>query len=190
MPSANIQSSEKMSLESQIEKWIKEEGYPLEMRVKKKFSDKTDFDLRHSWYYQDPESDTSREIDIVCTATDAYGLSELNFVLECKGTSKPWVLFTSEDAVDGYNRLLAFSLLSKGAYPPLATLLLEETEKAKIYHGFLSLIVLGIACPKHLKETVMHPIKEYFLQLKLQSGCKKIVFGKIPNSENLQFVSP
>jgi hypothetical protein len=107
-------------LEIKLNKWLKKEGYPLEMRVASAIRKHTNLLIRQGWYYKDPENSTSREIDIVCTASKPRGLSEINFVFECKGTSKPWVLFTSGEAVASYNRLTTFGIFSDVAHSGVA----------------------------------------------------------------------
>src|SRR5439155_15388048 len=37
------------------------------------------------------------------------------FPIECKSSKKPWVLLTSADTLDGYNRLFAFGVLTETA---------------------------------------------------------------------------
>lgn len=113
-------------LEVRIQKWLAREGYPLEMKVAQKIANSAELKVRHGWHYQDPESSTSREIDIICGATEPYGFVEINFVIECKGTSKPWILFSSEDAVAGYSRMAAFGLLSKEAHSELGRRLFHK----------------------------------------------------------------
>jgi hypothetical protein len=85
------------SLESRIQNWLEKQGYPLEMKVAAKLAE-LKFNVIHGGHYQDPETSTSREIDIVCPVSDKLGrgLVEINFIIECKGTNKPWILFGSK----------------------------------------------------------------------------------------------
>jgi hypothetical protein len=117
-------------LESKLNEWLKKEGYPLEMKVASAIRKHTNLSIRQGWFYIDPENSTSREIDIVCTATEPRGLSEINFVFECKGTSKPWVLFTSEEALDSYNRLTSFGIFSDAARSGVSKELFKSDEKS------------------------------------------------------------
>lgn len=112
---------ESSSIESKLSQWLNKQGYPLEMRVASTIRNQTNLDLRHSWHYKDPETGRSREIDIVCTATDQLGMAEINFVIECKGTKKPWILFTSEEATSSYSILHSFGLFSELAFSEIAT---------------------------------------------------------------------
>lgn len=104
-----------MDLTSNLTKWLNDQGYPLEMRVAAMARKHTSFDIRQGWHYKDPESTNSREIDIVCTSSDSRGIAEINFVIECKATKKPWVIFSSNDAASSYHRLSSFGLFSKEA---------------------------------------------------------------------------
>jgi hypothetical protein len=120
------------TIEERIHKWLAREGYPLEMKVAQKIRNSTKLDVRQGWHYQDPESNTSREIDIICRAGEIYGFAEVNFVIECKGSSKPWILFSSEDAVAGYHRMSAFGLLSKEARSELVRRLFKGEGQLEI----------------------------------------------------------
>lgn len=102
------------SLEDEILKWLKSQGYPLEMRVASSLR-KADFWVRQSQYYFDPETNVSREIDVIATKTDILGFLEIDFLIECKTSSKPWLLFTSEETLYKYNILFAFGVLSNAA---------------------------------------------------------------------------
>ncbi len=102
-------------LTSKLTKWLNEQGYPLEMQVAAMARKHTSFEIRQGWHYKDPESTNSREIDIVCTSSEPRGVAEINFVIECKATKKPWVLFSSDDAASSYHRLSSFGLFSKDA---------------------------------------------------------------------------
>lgn len=111
---------EEPTLHTKLSKWLNSNGYPLEMLVASIVRKHTNFSIRQGWHYVDSESGDSREIDIVCTAEDTYGTVEINFVIECKATKKPWVIFTSEDANASYNRLSSFGLFSTVARKALA----------------------------------------------------------------------
>ncbi len=107
-------------LSENIAKWLSEHGYPLEMRVAEIARKHTHFDVRQGWHYIDQESGNSREIDIVCTASEPRGIAEINFVIECKATKKPWIIFASEDAASSYHRLSSFGIFSKAAHSAVA----------------------------------------------------------------------
>jgi len=106
-------------LKNQVEEWLLQQGFPLEMRVAKSLRD-SQFEVRQSHYYKDSQTGKHREIDILAIRSDKIGLVEIAFLIECKTTNKPWVLFTSEDTIAGYNRLLALGIISDKAREALA----------------------------------------------------------------------
>ncbi|QDT96266.1 hypothetical protein [Gimesia aquarii] len=83
-------------LDKKILEWLEQQGYPLEMRVAKAFID-AGVSISLSVYYRDPENDTPREIDIVAGCQDGefadYFMFSVEFAIECKKSSSPWVLF-------------------------------------------------------------------------------------------------
>ncbi|MBD2388203.1 hypothetical protein [Cylindrospermum sp. FACHB-282] len=99
-------------LQKKVQNWIKEQGYPLEMKVATALIDEG-FDVRQGSYYIDPESNESREIDIISRCGDIIGIFDVYFMIECKSNSKPWILFTSENTLTGYNRFFAYCLYSE-----------------------------------------------------------------------------
>lgn len=101
----------KEDLKTKIAKWLETQGYPLEMKVASALSQQGFF-VNQSAYYTDPETNTTREIDVIASMRDDIGFFEVTFVIECKSTrEKPWVLFTSDNHVDG-NRLLRYAIKS------------------------------------------------------------------------------
>ncbi|MFK5948598.1 MAG: hypothetical protein QM500_07500 [Methylococcales bacterium] len=112
--------NEQSSLKTKLITWLSKEGYPLEMQVASAARKYTGFDIRQGWHYKDPESGNSREIDIICTASEPKGIAEINFVIECKASKKPWVLFSSDDAASSFHRLRSFGLFSKEAHSAVA----------------------------------------------------------------------
>jgi len=102
----------KDELPGKIAKWLKVQGYPLEMTVAAALR-KDNFYTNQGFYYSDPETNTSREIDIIATKTDAFGLFQVEFVVECKSSlDKPWVLFTSDSNELGKNIFQNYAMLS------------------------------------------------------------------------------
>lgn len=106
-------------LTEKIIDWLKTTGFPLEMEAASAFR-AAGFDVRQSATFPDPQSDKGREIDVLAQDPDIIGVIEISFVIECKSSSKPWVVFTSDDALSGYNRLLAFGITSESARKVLA----------------------------------------------------------------------
>lgn len=99
-------------LKNKVQTWIEEQGYPLEMRVANTLIE-SGFEVRQSLFYIDPESDEAREIDVVGRSTEITDVVDISFVIECKSTSKPWVLFTSENTFVNYNQFFAYCLYSE-----------------------------------------------------------------------------
>jgi hypothetical protein len=116
-------------LRDKLLQWLEKEGYPLEMRVAAHFRAGTKLSVRQGWHYMDPESSQSREIDVVATADEPYGFAGVHFVIECKSTGCPWVLFTSEHTMENFNRLTAFGLTSRESKGPLAKELMTLTDE-------------------------------------------------------------
>lgn len=97
-----------------LNEWLQKQGYPLEMEVASALSKKGLW-VRQSSYYKDPESDKSREIDVICTEVEVLGMAALHFVVECKASEKPWILFSSKDTLSNFNVLFALGILSDQA---------------------------------------------------------------------------
>lgn len=97
-------------LNSKIASWIDSQGYEAEMRVARTLYS-AGFQTIQSLYYDDPESGASREIDVVARLTDPVGLLQIYSIIECKKSSRPWVVFTSEQAL--YNRILSFAIMNE-----------------------------------------------------------------------------
>jgi len=102
------------SIKEKISKWLRSQGYPLEMKVSSSLR-KQNFEVRQSWYYNDPETGKPREIDILALQSEVYGILRVEFLIECKHSTKPWILFSSEQTLENYNRSFAFGILSKAA---------------------------------------------------------------------------
>lgn len=86
------------SLEQEVERWLSEQGYPLEMEVARSFM-KAGFHVGQSRYYTDPDEGKPREIDILATTGDVVGECSvyLTFTIECKLCRRaPWVMFASD----------------------------------------------------------------------------------------------
>lgn len=106
-------------LADKIIEWLNSTGFPLEMEAASAFR-AAGFDVRQSAVFPDSQSDKGREVDVLAQDPDLIGIIEISFVVECKSSSNPWVVFTSEDALSGYNRLLAFAMTSGAAKDALA----------------------------------------------------------------------
>ena len=122
-------AKEKISLKEEILKWLKSQGYPLEMKVSSSLR-KQNFEVRQSWYYPDPETEKPREIDVLASKSETYGILGVEFLIECKRSAKPWVLFSSEQTLENYNRSYSFGILSKDARKTLIKHISQNTNKA------------------------------------------------------------
>lgn len=84
-------------LNSKLAKWLKEQGYPLEMTVARTFT-KVGFHIIQSEYYDDPETGKPREIDVSASIQKSMNkfMGRVGFCVECKlAKDKPWIIFTS-----------------------------------------------------------------------------------------------
>lgn len=91
---------------------------------------KTGLWVRQSTHYVDSDTGKSREIDVLATESDRTGLLDINFVVECKNSTKPWVLFTSPHTLTKFNSLFAFGVCSRAALAALANPSFEHLEKS------------------------------------------------------------
>jgi hypothetical protein len=85
------------ALQSNVLKWLNDQGYPLEMVVAHALETEG-FTVSQSSYYQDPETDKWREIDITAQMHSHPGAEDIfvqvGFCIECKSSpAKPWILF-------------------------------------------------------------------------------------------------
>ena len=95
-------------------KWVSEQGYPLEMHTAKVFRE-AGFDVQQAQLYADSESGKWREIDLVVISPDHLGATRITFAVECKSSSKPWILFTSNVGCAGMSIFWTYSLMSESA---------------------------------------------------------------------------
>ncbi len=102
------------SLHEKVSQWLAQQGYPLEMQVAAALR-RIDLSVRQATHYVDSESGKSREIDVIATDAEPLGMAEIHFVVECKASSKPWILFTSRHTLHDYNHLFALGICSDGA---------------------------------------------------------------------------
>lgn len=89
------------SSEAKVRAWLQEKGSGFELQTARAFIEGGAHDVQHSRYYVDPAEAKVRETDVVatCARPSTGGWISLNYVVECKTTTEPWVLFTSEQAV-------------------------------------------------------------------------------------------
>jgi hypothetical protein len=87
----------KSEVQTKVEAWLKDQGYPLEMRTARAFQSRGWF-LHQSRRYKDPVLEKEREIDLLAFNDDPAPSSKIHghFVIECKWSpQKPWVLFAA-----------------------------------------------------------------------------------------------
>ena len=114
-----------------VQEWLEKTGFPLEMAAAAALR-RAGFFVRQSSTYPDAQTDKGREIDVVASDSDWLGDLETAFVIECKASRKPWVVLRSADALAGYNRLFAFSVMSQSAREAISESFIR-TEPVKSY---------------------------------------------------------
>jgi len=97
-------------LSKKVHSWLETQGYATEMKVAMQLK-KYNFGVLQSFYYDDPETNISREIDVIARSIDNGGLLEMFSVIECKKSQKPWIVFTSEASVQ--NRITSFAVMGE-----------------------------------------------------------------------------
>jgi hypothetical protein len=110
----NRKEKEIIMLQAKVLAWLEKTGFPLEMAAADAFR-RASFEVRQSSIYADPETEKGREIDVLASDPDWIGAVEISFVVECKSSSKPWVVLTSDDALANYNRFHAFAAMTTSA---------------------------------------------------------------------------
>lgn len=82
-------------LTARMEKWLDEQGYPLEMRATRVLR-ASGVTASPSWYFTDPETGQQRESDILAEARepiDDFTSVQVLATVECKSSNaKPWIL--------------------------------------------------------------------------------------------------
>jgi hypothetical protein len=118
------------SLIDKILSWLSTQGYATEMRVAKQLNE-AGFDTLKSSFYDDPETGISREIDVIGRLKDDIGLLYVFAVIECKMSSKPWIVFTSDNS--GFNRIHTFSIMTNNA----RKLVIDNLNQMKGFEWFM-----------------------------------------------------
>jgi hypothetical protein len=125
-------------LTSKIKEWLLSTGAPLEMSVARTLQLRG-LDVQQSVYFEDPDSGTLREIDVIGTrairVTDKVTVAAIA-VLECKFAPTPWVIYRGSPAYDqerpNYDRILTqhgkkwLSLLAPHPAVHLAKMIQQE----------------------------------------------------------------
>jgi hypothetical protein len=104
------------SLERRLGEWLNSQGYPLEMRVARRFEE-AGFSCGVSQFFRDPETAEVRETDVMAFQAESYTDIDvrLTFVVECKSSrTRPWVFFVSgPNAWADINTHFLFTIASK-----------------------------------------------------------------------------
>ena len=107
-------------LAPKVKEWIEKTGFPLEMEAASAF-DREGFEVIQSYIYADSQLEKSREIDVYARDPDVAGVIDIGFVLECKASTKPWVVLKQSTGPVQYNMLHSFALTSQAALDRLVT---------------------------------------------------------------------
>lgn len=99
-------SSDK-TLHQKIAADIEKSGFPLEIEVTSSLL-ADEWSVRNQAYYLDKEEEKGRTIDVVASKTYVedfvgHNLLEVNLIIECKRSKKPWVFFIAPLMEDRFN---------------------------------------------------------------------------------------
>ena len=84
-------------LQKAVDGWLKDKGFPLEMKVANLFS-RAGFGIRQGWYFNDPEENKPMEIDVLAYQNIFSGHPLIvQFIIECKWARKPFVAFSYQN---------------------------------------------------------------------------------------------
>ncbi|HEX6533184.1 MAG TPA: hypothetical protein VF041_01225 [Gemmatimonadaceae bacterium] len=85
-------------LQRKVATWLNQHGFPFELQVGRAFN-RSQFDVQHVRFYRDSITSKPRQIDVVATriryVPEAKAFAGLTLVMECKYSSRPWVVFSS-----------------------------------------------------------------------------------------------
>jgi hypothetical protein len=118
----------------QVLKWLNETGFPLEMAAASAFR-QAGFEVQQSATYVDPQSEKGREIDVLASDPDLIGFIDLSVVVECKSSTKPWVVLTSNDALAAYQRLRTCAVMPERTYTALSRGKIDDLKVDQYLHG-------------------------------------------------------
>jgi hypothetical protein len=103
----------RLQLTDKVKAWLDAEGYPVEFRTAAEFRE-AQFETLQGLYVGEPGTDL-REVDVLArvslTHENVFFFAE--FIVECKWSKdKPWVIFTSNEAVMGPSASIAQAVTS------------------------------------------------------------------------------
>lgn len=154
-------------LRSNVKKWLESSGAPLEMKVARSLQ-MQGLDIQQSVYFEDPESGTIRETDIIATRairmSDSLTVAAIA-VSECKFAPTPWVIFRGPPANDmerpNYQRIMTrhgeewIGLLSSHPAISMGKMLQQEVRAG--YALATSLIEQGQATSRSVGKDARQP---------------------------------
>ncbi len=95
-----------------VRKWVLDQDYPLEMRTALAFR-KGGFEVHQSEIHYDETDGKTRETDVVAIDRNYRGLTRITFVVECKSSKKPWIIFSTNQATAGLNIFFSYAVMSE-----------------------------------------------------------------------------
>jgi hypothetical protein len=123
---AGKQVMAELTRDQTVKQWLTTLGYVGEMKVAGTLIS-SGFEVVKSSFYEDPENQgTTREINLIGRMSDSMDLLQVFSVIECKRSTNPWVVLTSE--YSSFNRLGAFAIMSKKANQSISNNLLHMLE--------------------------------------------------------------
>jgi hypothetical protein len=99
-------------LQEKLTSWFNRTGFPLEIETARAYFAQK-FGVEHSAVYPDPETKSSREIDVLAYLGDGTGTFSTLFPVECKSGDKPWVVLTNPEQYSQYGGLWIAAMSSK-----------------------------------------------------------------------------
>ena len=89
--------SDNQPLHLKVKDWLEKTGLPLELETAASFK-KAGFSVEHSSVYADPQSEKSREIDVIAHTRDRTGMVQFYGAIECKSSGNPWIVLVDGDS--------------------------------------------------------------------------------------------
>ena len=129
-----------LDLQEKLKQWFNKTGFPLEIETTRAFFLQK-FHVEHSAVYPDPETQQSREIDVLALRGDITGIFSILFPIECKTGDKPWVVLTDPDHYSWYSGL-SIAIMSHKAQESLSQ---NVEEYADIYKNLFGQTAYGFS---------------------------------------------
>ncbi len=164
------------SLDEKLKQWFNSTGTPLEIETARQFF-LNGFGIEHSAVYSDPETHSSREIDVLAYRSDHTVCFEVIYAIECKATGKPWVVLTDPEQYDRYGALW-IALMSPDAREAMSV---HMNQYLGIYHSIFGEANGGYALRQAFSGQDDHAYKACMSVLKAAinlaaDDCQSIIF--------------